>query len=71
MSERLFHNSSERLLPTNAVARKLKKSERTVRWYAKTGRIPAVRDGEKLWKFRRDDVEALERELCRRAMEAV
>jgi excisionase family DNA binding protein len=51
-------NSSGRLLPTNVVARRLRKSERTVRWYAETGQLPAVRVGIKLWKFRDADVEA-------------
>jgi excisionase family DNA binding protein len=55
MSDRKFLN--ERLLPTNVVAQRLHKSERTVRWYANSGKLRAVRTGLKLWKFRRVDVE--------------
>ena len=58
MSQVQLRPQSRRLLPTNVVARRLNKSLRTVRWYAKTGRIPAVRDGVKLWKFHDSDVEA-------------
>ena len=58
MSQTPFFSPSGRLLPTNVVARRLHKSERIVRWYAKTHRIRAVRFGVKLWKFYESDVEA-------------
>lgn len=45
------------LLRTNIVARRLGKSVRTVRWYAESGRLRAVRQG-KLWFFDPQDVEA-------------
>jgi len=63
MSEVRISSPLGRLLPTNVVARRLGKSQRTIRWYAKTGRIPAVRIGTKLWKFHEVDVEAF-RLLC-------
>ena len=40
------------------VAQYLGVSERTVRWWAATGRIRATRVGVKIWQFERDDVEA-------------
>jgi len=60
----------ERLLPTSIVARILSVPERTVRWWARTGRIPASRDGVKLWKFRRSDVLFVKARLIARRMEA-
>lgn len=58
MSQVDFQSPSGRLLPTNVVAQRLNRSVRTIRWYAETGQIPAVRDGVKLWKFRDSDVVA-------------
>ncbi len=58
MREVRFDQKSRRLLPTNVVARRLGKSVRTVRWYAKTGQIPAIKIGIKLWKFDPSDVDA-------------
>lgn len=60
----------ERLLPTSVVAQILEKSERTVRWYAQTGRIPAIREGMKLWKFHRRDVFRARARLLAQRMEA-
>lgn len=52
---------SARLLLVHHVARRLNKSVRTVRWYAETGRLPAIRTG-KLWRFDEAVVEAYKRE---------
>jgi excisionase family DNA binding protein len=59
-----------RLLPPNVVAQRLGKSQRTIRWYAKTGRLEATRVGRKLWKYRDADVEAFKRS-CRTHSEAM
>jgi excisionase family DNA binding protein len=59
-----FQALSRRQLPTNVVARRLGNSERTVRWYAKTGRIRAERVGKKLWKFLDSDVERFKALCC-------
>jgi excisionase family DNA binding protein len=40
------------------VARRLSVSQRTVRWWAGTGRIPAFKLGVKIWAFYEADVEA-------------
>ena len=70
MSEENFTNSSERLLPTSIAAHILQVPERSIRWWAKTSRIPAVREGVKLWKFRRSDVIAMKARLLAQRMEA-
>jgi predicted site-specific integrase-resolvase len=57
-------SSFGRQLPTSVVARRLRKSERTVRWYARTGQIRAVRVGTKLWKYYESDVEAFRLQFC-------
>lgn len=50
-------SSNERYLYVNNVARRLNVSERTVRYWAANGRIPAIRIGVKIWRFRPIDIE--------------
>lgn len=53
------------------VAERLNLPARTVRHWAATGRIPAIRVGVKLWRVRMADVEALSaRRRNRRRREA-
>ena len=47
-----------RFLRVNNVARRLGKSERTVRWLAGTGAVPAFKIDKKSWGFWPEDVEA-------------
>lgn len=55
---------SPRLLRVNNVAKRLAKSERMVRVYAKRGWLPAVRDG-RLWFFDPRAVEEFKLRRCR------
>jgi len=48
----------ERSFVAYQVARQLNASVRTVRWWTKTGRMPARRDGLRIWKFLERDVES-------------
>lgn len=43
--------SVDRLLLVHHVAQRLKVGRRTVRWWAMTGRLPAHRQGVKVWVF--------------------
>ena len=61
--------SAERPLLVHHVAKRLGVPPRTVRYWAATGRIPAIKAGPKIWKFQRSDVErvALDVPVRRRA----
>jgi excisionase family DNA binding protein len=50
-----------RPLSVHRVSEILNVSERTVRYWASTGRLQATRIGKKLWKFQRSDVIAFKR----------
>ena len=52
-----------RLLLSHHVARRLQKSVRTVRRYAESGRLPAIRMG-KLWRFDELEVEKFRLHRC-------
>jgi predicted site-specific integrase-resolvase len=52
----LSSNGSRRLLFVHHVARRLGVSCRTVRWWARTGQIPAFRLHVKVWAFYEGDV---------------
>lgn len=60
-------SGADRELFAYHVANRLRVSVRTVRWWAKTGRIRAFRRGAKIWKFRLSDVDQL---VLRREQEA-
>ena len=45
--------------------------DRTVRLWAKKGRLPAFKDGPKIWRFRATDVEAVRRESAVEVREAL
>ncbi len=51
-------NPSDRLIHVRHVARRLAVSERTIRNLARTGHLPAIRVGVKLWRFRERDIAA-------------
>jgi excisionase family DNA binding protein len=51
-------SAAPRLLLVHHVARRLGVPRRTVRCWAATGRLPAIKIGPKIWKFRPEDVEA-------------
>ena len=63
MSQSLF-TGRRRILRANNVARRLGVSERTVRWYAETGQIPAFKIGRKIWFFHELDVEDFRHRRC-------
>jgi excisionase family DNA binding protein len=48
-----------RLLLVHHVAQRLGVPRRTVRYWAATGRIPAIKAGPKIWKFAPAEVERL------------
>jgi predicted site-specific integrase-resolvase len=52
----------KRFLRVNNVVRRIGAAERTVRYWAATGRLRAVRLGKKIWVFDPDVVEAFARE---------
>jgi excisionase family DNA binding protein len=58
--------TSDCLLRVHHVARRLGVPRRTVRYWAATGRIPAIRCGRRIWKFRAVDVEQFAGELSSR-----
>ena len=47
-----------RMLRVHIVASRLSVSPRTVRWWAKTGRLAALKQGPRIWLFLETDVEA-------------
>ena len=60
-----FHASAlptQRFLRVNNVCRRLDLRERTVRWLAKQGRIPARKIDGKSWGFLPEDIEAYQME---------
>jgi excisionase family DNA binding protein len=59
----------KRLLRVNNVVHRIGVPERTIRYWAATGRLPAVRQGKKIWLFDPEEVDAFEQQ--RRAYEAV
>ena len=58
-------NSNEirrkRLLRVNNVVRRISAPERTIRYWAATGQLNAVKIGKKIWFFDPDEVEAFAR----------
>jgi excisionase family DNA binding protein len=58
VSSTLTESNSDDLLFVHHVARLLGVPCRTVRHWAATGRLPAIRVGGRVWKFRRGDVVA-------------
>jgi predicted site-specific integrase-resolvase len=62
--------SSESILLVHHVAKRLGLAPRTVRWFARTGRIPARRINRRAWGFRPADVIAVvDLEMKRKAIE--
>jgi excisionase family DNA binding protein len=58
-----FTADGERVLSVHTVAVRLGVSDRTVRLWAKKGRLPSFKDGPKIWRFRASDVEAVRARL--------
>ena len=52
-------SSTDRYLYVCHVARRWNVPERTVRYWARKGLIPAVKFGPKIWRFRLQDVEEI------------
>jgi excisionase family DNA binding protein len=62
-----FTADGERVLSVHAVAVRFGVSDRTIRLWAKNGRLPAFKDGPKIWRFRATDVEAVRARLTARS----
>jgi excisionase family DNA binding protein len=58
-----YARSAEYPLQVHHVVKMLGVCERTVRNWAKSGRLKAIKNGPKIWCFRRSDVEQLRCEL--------
>ena len=56
----------ERILSVHTAAVRLGVSDRTVRLWAAKGRLPAFKDGPKIWRFRATAVEAARARLTTR-----
>jgi len=54
-----FTADGERILSAHSAAIRLGVSDRTIRLWARTGRLRGFKDGPKVWRFRETDVEAL------------
>ena len=61
-----FTADGERVLSVHAVAVRFGVSDRTIRLWAKNGRLPGFKDGPKIWRFRATDVEAVRARLATR-----
>jgi len=61
-----FTADGERVLSVHAVAVRFGVSDRTIRLWAKNGRLPAFKDGPKIWRFRATAVEAVRARLATR-----
>jgi excisionase family DNA binding protein len=48
----------QRILSVHSAAIRLGVSDRTVRLWARTGRLRGFKEGPKIWRFRETDVEA-------------
>ena len=65
-----FTADGERILSVHSAATRLGVSDRTVRLWARTGRLPGFKDGPKIWRFRETDVEAVRARLASERREA-
>lgn len=61
-----FTKDGERVLSVHTVAVRFGVSDRTVRLWAAKGRLPAFKDGPKVWRFRATAVEAVRARLTTR-----
>jgi excisionase family DNA binding protein len=65
-----FTADGERVLSVHPVAVRFGVSDRTVRLWAKKGRLPGFKDGPKIWRFRVTDVETVRARLMNRRRHA-
>jgi excisionase family DNA binding protein len=65
-----FTADGERILSVHSAAIRLGVADRTVRLWARQGRLPAFKDGPKIWRFRETDVEAVRVRLASERREA-
>jgi excisionase family DNA binding protein len=61
-----FTAEGERVLSVHMVAVRFGVSDRTIRLWAATGRLPGFKDGPKIWRFRATDVVAARARLATR-----
>jgi excisionase family DNA binding protein len=62
-----FVRCSEFPLQVHHVVKVLGVSARMVRYWAESGKLPAIKNGPKIWCFRRQDVEHRRQEMQREA----
>ena len=60
----------ERILSVHSAAIRLGVADRTVRLWARTGRLRGFKEGPKIWRFRETDVEAARARLASARREA-
>ena len=60
----------ERILSVHSAAIRLGVSDRTVRLWARMGRLRGFKEGPKIWRFRETDVEAVRARLATRRRRA-
>jgi excisionase family DNA binding protein len=65
-----FTANGERILSVHSAAIRLGVSDRTVRLWARNGRLRGFKDGPKMWRFRETDVEAVRARLASLRLEA-
>jgi excisionase family DNA binding protein len=65
-----FTADGERILSVHSAAIRLGVADRTVRLWARQGRLPGFKDGPKIWRFRETDVEAVRVRLASERREA-
>jgi excisionase family DNA binding protein len=65
-----FTADGERILSAHSAATRLGVSDRTIRLWARTGRLRGFKDGPKVWRFRETDVEAVRATLAPERREA-
>lgn len=59
-----FTADGERVLSVHTVAVRLGVCDRTIRFWAGTGRLPGFKDGPKIWRFRETDVATAQARLA-------
>jgi excisionase family DNA binding protein len=65
-----FTANGERILSAHSAAIRLGVSDRTVRLWARNGRLRGFKDGPKIWRFRETDVEAARARLASQRRDA-
>jgi excisionase family DNA binding protein len=65
-----FTADGERVLSVHTVAVRFGVCDRTIRLWARSGRLPGFKDGPKIWRFRSTDVARVHARLTMRRRNA-